>query len=150
MVLCQPVKYIYIAHLYPWLAPCFVHITVWPPRDQYHYKVTQTAVTRSIYAFQHSPSFPFSCLMEVCEGGGNERNHSDSEHNLSDYSGAPPYGYPWNMAIYDNADTLLGPEHYLHRLTCNQTHWNVDMSLFREVDTWLGPNSITAYTKSPS
>ena len=69
------------------------------------------------------------------------------------YSGTPPYRHPWNAAIYivyDNADTLLGPECYLHRLTYIQNPWNVDTPLFHKVDAWLGPNSITAHTNSLS
>ena len=49
---------------------------------------------------------------------------------------------PENMVIYmyDNADTLLGPEcHLLH----------TDTSLFRKADAWLGPNSITTHTNLP-
>ena len=38
--------------------------------------------------------------------------------------------------IYDNADILLSPECYLHRLTYKQTPWNADTSLFRKADTW--------------
>lgn len=31
------------------------------------------------------------------------------------YSGTLPYGHPWNVAIHDNADTLLGPKFvYIH------------------------------------
>ena len=55
------------------------------------------------------------------------------------YSGTPPSGHPWNAAIYDNVDTLLGPEYYLHRLTYNQNPWNADTSLFRKADTWPQP-----------
>ena len=65
------------------------------------------------------------------------------------YSGTPPSGHPWNAAIYDNADTSLSPECYLHKLTYNQNPWSADTSLFRKVDTWLCPNRITAHTNSP-
>ena len=69
------------------------------------------------------------------------------------YSGTLPYKHPWTTTIYDNADTLLGSEYYLHRLTYmyNQTPRNADTSLFYKADTWLGPQQyITAYTNLPS
>ena len=57
----------------------------------------------------------------------------------------PPADTPENAVIYDNADTSLGPECHLHRLT----YKNADTSLFCKVDTWLGPNGIPPIQTHP-
>ena len=65
------------------------------------------------------------------------------------YSGTPPCRHPWIVAIYGNADTLLGLECHIHRLTYKQIPWKIHTLLFRKADTSLGPNGITAITNSP-
>ena len=51
---------------------------------------------------------------------------------------SPPYVYLWKVAIYNNVDTLFGPEY--NTLLYIQNPWNAETSIFLKADRFPSPN----------
>ena len=56
---------------------------------------------------------------------------------------SPPYGHLWKVAIYNNVDTLFGPEYNM--LLYIQNPWNAETSIFRKAEGSPVPTLLELY-----